>query len=113
MLKDWRITLRILILGSDGMLGHKIVKYLNKDYNDVYATVRKAESAEMLVNFVGLPNGHLIPGIDAYQFDTVASVFEKIKPDAVINCIGYGNTFRDFTLFYTCRKITSSTIFQD
>jgi len=72
---------KILIIGSKGMLGHILKKYLESlNKYEVFATHRNEKdlkSREFLLNV----------------FDTTAlnGVLEKIKPDFVVNCAGILN----------------------
>jgi dTDP-4-dehydrorhamnose reductase len=76
---------KILVLGAGGMLGHKLMQRLPEEH-DVAGTVRKA--AEYYDPYKIFRNDRLIGGIDAADFDSVRSVFERIRPQFVINCIG-------------------------
>lgn len=68
---------KVLVIGSTGMLGHVVKKYLIEKKYDVYETTRNK-------------NGK-------YYFDALEDVkkidkiIESIKPDFVINCIGILN----------------------
>ncbi len=72
---------KILIIGSKGMLGHILKKYLESlNKYEIFATHRNEKdlkSREFLLNV----------------FDTTAlnGVLEKIKPDFVVNCAGILN----------------------
>lgn len=79
--------MRILILGANGMLGHKLFLYLTRyDEMDVYGTVRNGD---------GLPNDlpaetkqKILLNIDANDFNSIERAIARIKPEMVINCIG-------------------------
>ncbi|MEX2007804.1 MAG: SDR family oxidoreductase [Candidatus Levyibacteriota bacterium] len=79
---------KVLIVGMTGMLGHTLFTELSKDENlVVYGTAR--ELVESLAK-------HLAPeqlkrvylNVDADNLDSVRKVFDEIKPDFVVNCIG-------------------------
>ncbi|HAT9713039.1 TPA: sugar nucleotide-binding protein [Legionella pneumophila subsp. pneumophila] len=75
--------MRILILGATGMLGSAVLISLQKNENfDVWATLRNTKS-----NFF-YNQSKLIHNIDVLDQDSLIGVFEKIKPNLVINCIG-------------------------
>ena len=78
-------TAKILVLGAGGMLGHKAVQGLSAKY-DVTGTVRKA--AEDYARYGVFEGTRLIGGIDAADIGRVASVFERVRPGFVINCVG-------------------------
>jgi dTDP-4-dehydrorhamnose reductase len=62
--------MKIVVLGSNGMLGHKMIERLRLHYSDV----------------IGISRGDA--GFDAMDFTSVRQVLESIKPHVVINCIG-------------------------
>lgn len=87
--------MKILVLGGEGMLGHKIYQVL-------------APRFETWVTFRGQPaNGHglpvyadarpetLIGGVDALDFDGVTRALHRVRPDAVVNCIGIVKQLRE------------------
>ncbi len=69
--------MKLLILGSNGMLGHVVLTYFKKKNYDVYETTRNIR--------------------DRYYFDANQNIMDlnniigEIKPDVVINCIGILN----------------------
>lgn len=68
---------KILIIGENGMLGHVVKHYFEKENYDVYATSRKKES-----NFF----------FDAEKnIYEIENIINKINPDIIINCIGILN----------------------
>jgi dTDP-4-dehydrorhamnose reductase len=77
--------MRVLVLGGNGMLGHKLAQRC-RDHFDLWTTIRSAS--------IGLQSKGLllsestIPGIDAHDFDSIIRACACVKPDVVINCIG-------------------------
>jgi len=73
--------MKILILGIDGMIGHKIAQSLSNDYEIVGSTKK-----DINLQNIGLQNGFL------YKKDFIENdqntFFNKIAPDVIINCIG-------------------------
>lgn len=69
--------MKILILGSEGMLGHVVKRYFQNERYDVYSTSRNPED----VNYFDLTDN--IKNID--------EIVHRIKPQVVINCIGLLN----------------------
>ena len=69
--------MKILLLGSNGMLGHMIKQYLSEKEYEVFCTTRDKN--------------------DKYYYDVVANVnhieeiIKDVKPSVVINCIGILN----------------------
>lgn len=78
--------MRILVLGASGMLGNAMVRVLSEDaHHAVYGTLRSEGSRRY---FKETSNLNFVSGVDAGDFDVLASVMAQIRPDAVINCIG-------------------------
>lgn len=77
---------KILILGANGMLGNAVYRTFATSPNyEVIGTVRSATSR------IPLPagaNGELLAGVDVDQIHVLVDLFEQIRPDIVINCIG-------------------------
>lgn len=79
---------KILILGSTGMLGHSLLRYLSaySEY-DVYATARtliglkKHFPEDLIARFS--PDS-----VDANLFESIIRTIAFVQPDIVINCIG-------------------------
>lgn len=78
---------KIIVLGSSGMLGHKVFEILsNCEDFDVYGTVTSKNSfGECLpIKF----ESKIIENIYADKIDTVENLIKLNRPDVVINCIG-------------------------
>lgn len=79
--------IKVLILGANGMLGHKLFLHLSQ-YEDlnVKATVR---NPEVLANILTteLMKG-IVNNVDAANFTSIIETIRDFKPDWVINCIG-------------------------
>ena len=78
---------KIIVLGANGMLGHKVFEVLSKYKNfDVYGTVTNMDSFNGL-----LPKkfeGKIIKGIYADKIETVEKLIKIEKPNVIVNCIG-------------------------
>ncbi|WP_085902004.1 dTDP-4-dehydrorhamnose reductase family protein [Kiloniella majae] len=77
--------MKVLVLGANGMLGHKLVQVL-VDHFDVAGTVRHA--AKDFANVPALAGQHIFGGVDAEDFDAVTKTVRTFRPDVVLNCIG-------------------------
>lgn len=78
--------MNVLVLGATGMLGYSIYSNLSENKSlDVFGTVRSIGDK---VNYFKDLTENLVQGVDIYDFDSVISVVNDIKPDVVINCIG-------------------------
>ena len=73
--------MKILILGADGMIGHKIAHSLYQDF-DLILTSRKFFSIES----IGINSGKLI--YHDFLNNMTYDLLDKIMPDVIINCIG-------------------------
>lgn len=69
--------MRVLILGGNGMLGHRLGPALAA-HHDVRVTVR-GETAE---------SDRVVGGVDARDLDRLAEVVTAFRPEAVVNAIG-------------------------
>ncbi|KTD24338.1 dTDP-4-dehydrorhamnose reductase [Legionella lansingensis] len=78
--------MKILVLGATGMLGSAIFRTLqNSEHFDVYGTLRDIEA---LRYFPVQMHAKLISNIDVLDEDKLISVFERVRPNLVINCVG-------------------------
>jgi len=78
--------MRVLVLGVTGMLGSAVFKQLSRDSGDeVWGTLR---SASGLRYFPEGAHGQLISNVDALDHDALVSVFARVRPAVVINCVG-------------------------
>lgn len=78
---------KILILGIEGMVGHKLFLELSKRSSlDVYATARAIGDLDKKLSSRLMAK--IISKIDINQFDMVVERLNELKPDIVINCIG-------------------------
>ena len=73
--------MKILILGADGMIGHKIAHSLVDDF-ELILTSRKSISSESL----GIINGKIL--LHNLVTDSLDSLLDNITPDVIINCVG-------------------------
>lgn len=66
------------------MLGHKLWQSLPQRFADTYATVR---SHPDIAGCALLDSPRVIDGVDATDFRTVAVVLDRLRPQAIINCV--------------------------
>lgn len=80
--------MRILILGGEGMLGHKVWQVLSARF-ETFATFRDFDGPwKRYPVFADADKSCLIAGVDALNFSSVIRAFSQAKPDVAINCIG-------------------------
>jgi dTDP-4-dehydrorhamnose reductase len=77
--------MKVLIFGGNGMLGHKLVQVLQKRF-DVWTTLR--ENSIAFTNFGIISSEKVISNVEVDNFDFVQKVFDRIKPDVIINAVG-------------------------
>jgi len=76
---------RILILGANGMLGHKLTQVFSQQF-EVLATVRSSTDA-----FAGHPvlaQEQLLENVSVENFDSIVRAIALAKPHYIVNCIG-------------------------
>ncbi len=77
--------MRILVLGGNGMLGHKLVERLQNNF-EVFTTVRSKSSAIGLMKI--FDGRRIFENVEADILNSVQTVVERLKPNVIINCIG-------------------------
>ena len=80
--------MKILILGGEGMLGHKVFQVFEMNF-DTWATFQYPHGLwNNYPIYQKTDRKRLIPNVDAMNFSTVIHAFGLAKPGVVINCIG-------------------------
>jgi dTDP-4-dehydrorhamnose reductase len=75
---------RVLVLGSSGELGHKMLQVLFNEKFDVCGTIRGQDpKAYNVIN-----KYPLISGVDVNNFTSIERAIDTSNPSIVINCIG-------------------------
>ena len=78
--------MKLLVLGAAGMLGNTVMRYFsNLNEYSVYGTVRNPTSSSLLPLNI---QKNIISGIDIENIDSLSRVFNSVRPNLVINCIG-------------------------
>ncbi len=68
------------------MLGNAMLRYFAmRTHHNVTGVVRSGSSARLLPAEV---RGHVVEGGNAEDFDMLARVFDRCRPDVVVNCVG-------------------------
>lgn len=78
--------MKVLILGGQGMLGHKLYQRLHDRFETI-ATFRTAEGLWQQIPFYQAST-RTLGGVNALLFDSVVEAVAQVKPDVVINGIG-------------------------
>ena len=75
----------MLIIGGSGMLGHKLWQTF-RDRFDTYATFRQGPAA--YERFGIFDPARSVGHVSAEDFDSVVRAFARVRPEAVVNCVG-------------------------
>jgi len=84
--KNVKKSLRILVLGATGMLGHAVYRVLSS--NEKLITFGTARTKNLNQSFPKHLLKNLIYDTDVESYDSLITALEKAKPDVIINCIG-------------------------
>lgn len=79
---------KVLVLGGDGMLGHKVFQVFNEDYETHASFLSLRDYTSAFPVYQEVPSSRIHIGIDALDYPSLKSLVEKVKPDVVVNCIG-------------------------
>ncbi len=80
--------MKILILGGEGMLGHKVFQVLNRRFETLATFQDQRGLWTKLPLYEKADQKFLLGGVNALDFDSVVRAMGQVKPGAVINCIG-------------------------
>jgi dTDP-4-dehydrorhamnose reductase len=94
--------MRVLILGGNGMIGHKIYQYISKEYIDTWITLRNKLETYSFSHIYD--SKKVIDHIDLTDLKYLKNTLEEIKPDIIINACG-------ITIRRGVDKLKSNTIF--
>jgi len=73
--------MKILILGIDGMIGHKIAQSLSEDFILIGSTRKNISNSD-----IGIKNCNLIT--HNFITDNTSTLLDNTNPDIIINCVG-------------------------
>lgn len=77
--------MKVLILGGNGMLGHKLWQIFQDRFNS-WVTVRSNYAQYARYQFFS--QKRMIGGVDVFNFDSVIRALAIVQPDVVVNAIG-------------------------
>lgn len=80
--------MKVLVLGGEGMLGHKVFQVLSSRFATFATFVDPDGPWRTFPQYAGCAPERLLGGVDALRFETVAQAVEAVRPDAVVNCVG-------------------------
>ena len=93
--------MRILILGGNGMIGHKMYQMISKVNEDTWVTLRNDLSTYKFSDIYN--HEKVIDNIDLSDFKKMLNTLNEIKPDIILNACG-------ITIRRGVEKIKSDTI---
>jgi dTDP-4-dehydrorhamnose reductase len=93
--------MRILILGGNGMIGHKMYQMISKVNEDTWVTLRNDLSTYIFSNIYN--HEKVIDKIDLSDFNKLLHTLNEINPDIILNACG-------ITIRRGVEKIKSNTI---
>jgi dTDP-4-dehydrorhamnose reductase len=74
-----------MILGGDGMLGHRLFQSLIP-HHDVRVTLRRPLGQYEHYNLFN--SGRAFDNVDVLDYERLSEVIRQFKPQAVVNCVG-------------------------
>jgi dTDP-4-dehydrorhamnose reductase len=78
--------MRVLILGGNGMIGHKVYQFLSKEYSDTWVTLRNKLDS---YTFSHIYNSEkVVDEIDLLNFEYLSYKLNEINPDIIVNACG-------------------------
>ena len=78
--------IKVLVLGVTGMLGNAVLRLFTQSAG--YEVVGSARATSALHLLPADISDRVICGVDVERVDSLISLFSKVQPDIVINCIG-------------------------
>lgn len=78
--------MRILILGGNGMIGHKIYQIISKNHQDTWVTLRNSLNSYSYSEIYN--STKVVDNIDLVNFKLLLNQLNLINPDVIINACG-------------------------
>ncbi|MCK5133669.1 MAG: SDR family oxidoreductase [Candidatus Sabulitectum sp.] len=79
---------KVLVLGGDGMLGHKVFQVFNEDYETHASFLGLRDYTSAFPVYKEVPASRIHIGVNALNYAALQSLIEEVQPDVVVNCIG-------------------------
>jgi len=86
--KGGEALLKILVLGGEGMLGHKMYQTLLSRYPDTACTIARPLGEPFYQRIDLFHRGHVIDKVDAMDFPSLHEILDAERPGCIVNCIG-------------------------
>jgi dTDP-4-dehydrorhamnose reductase len=81
-------NLSILVLGSEGLLGHKMFQILSDHFPRTQGSIVGSLDERFYSSIPLFEPRRIVERVDAMNFTSLRKTLEKEKPDFIINCIG-------------------------
>ena len=78
--------MKILILGGNGMIGHKMYQIISSKHPDTWVLFKKKYIDIKSRNF--FKDNRIIENFDLTNFDNLKDLLNKLNPDFIINAAG-------------------------
>lgn len=78
--------MRILILGGNGMIGHKVYQVLKDDYQDTWVSLREPIEKSKSKDLFNAEK--VISGLELSDFAKLTEALDLLNPDIIINAAG-------------------------
>lgn len=95
------MDMRVLILGCNGMLGHRLFLELKKNH-DVYGTLRDNQ-----IKFDYLDKNKIISNCDVRDISNLEKIVNEINPEVIFNCVGIIKQIEDSNDPIACIEINA------
>lgn len=79
---------KVLILGGEGMLGHKMVQTLRQRFPNTACTIMGSPGDEFYSRIGLFGEADVIPNVNAMDLHALESMLTEHKPDFIVNCVG-------------------------
>ena len=81
-----RDKVSVLVLGASGMLGNAVFRFFSRSRDHaVTGTVRSSSALKLIPEEL---RAQVVSGVEIYDLDGLMRLFDRAKPDVVVNCVG-------------------------
>jgi len=78
----------IVVLGADGMLGHKMFQRLSARFPGTRGTLRTSRADPRAAGIPLLQGDAIVDGVDVMHDNALRATIDALRPDVVVNCVG-------------------------
>jgi len=79
---------RVLVLGGDGMLGHKVFQVFNEEHETHASFLTHGHYVSAFPTYRDVPASRIHLGVNALDNASLEQLVTDVRPDVVVNCIG-------------------------